>query len=247
MRFLRRRVVEPDLRELEVSHAGVTFPVAIRRRTSARRITLRVSSATGDVVLTLPDRTAISSARPFLDAHAGWIATRVKRLPERAPLVPDAVVPLRGVPHRIVQGSTARGPTRALADAAGEPVIAVCGDEAGLPGRVRRYLIAEAERDVRAAVARHAARLGATPSRVTLRDTTSRWGSCSSTGSLSFSWRLILAPPLVLDYLAAHEVAHLRELNHSQRFWTLTRDLCPRTDEAEAWLKRHGAGLHRFG
>jgi predicted metal-dependent hydrolase len=80
-----------------------------------------------------------------------------------------------------------------------------------------------------------------------VRDTTSRWGSCSATGALSFSWRLILAPPFILDYLAAHEVGHLKELNHSHRFWRVVYELCARTDEAERWLKRHGSELHRFG
>jgi predicted metal-dependent hydrolase len=92
-----------------------------------------------------------------------------------------------------------------------------------------------------------AARLGVPFGRLTLRDTRSRWGSCSSTGALSFSWRLILAPAEVLDYLAAHEVAHLKEMNHSPAFWRVLRDLCPATDSAEAWLKRNGTGLHRFG
>jgi predicted metal-dependent hydrolase len=82
---------------------------------------------------------------------------------------------------------------------------------------------------------------------VGLRDTTSRWGSCSSQGSLNFSWRLILAPAYVLDYLAAHEVAHLVHMNHSARFWKLTRKLCAETDRAEAWLKAHGKDLHRYG
>ncbi len=81
----------------------------------------------------------------------------------------------------------------------------------------------------------------------TLRDTTSRWGSCTTKGELNFSWRLILAPPVVLDYLVAHEMAHLREMNHSARFWAVAHDLCPHVDSAEAWLKRHGTGLHRFG
>ena len=100
--------------------------------------------------------------------------------------------------------------------------------------------------DVHSAVARHADALRVRPTKITLRDTRSRWGSCSSTGGLNFSWRLILAPTYVLDYLAAHEVAHLREMNHSPRFWKLVEKLCPRTAEAELWLKRHGPGLHRF-
>jgi predicted metal-dependent hydrolase len=85
------------------------------------------------------------------------------------------------------------------------------------------------------------------PKRIVLRDTASRWGSCSSTGRLNFSWRLILAPPFVLDYLAAHEVTHIVHMNHSPLFWKLTRRLFPETDRAEAWLKANGAGLHRFG
>ena len=126
-------------------------------------------------------------------------------------------------------------------------MISVPGDDAGIPGRVRRFLMAEAGRDLRAAVDRHSAVIGETARRISLRDTRSRWGSCSSAGALSFSWRLILAPPLVLDYLAAHEVAHLKELNHSGRFWRLLRGMCPDTDEAEAWLKRQGSDLHRYG
>jgi hypothetical protein len=113
--------------------------------------------------------------------------------------------------------------------------------------RVRDFLEAEAKRDLSAAVKRYTARLGVDASRITVRDTKSRWGSCSAKGALNFSWRLILAPPFVLDYLAAHEVGHLKEMNHSSRFWRVVHGLCPRTDEAEDWLKRHGTELHRFG
>ena len=100
--------------------------------------------------------------------------------------------------------------------------------------------------DLEAAVQRHAATIDVKPRRLSIRDTTSRWGSCSAAGAMSFSWRLILAPPLVLDYLAAHEVAHLVHLDHSAKFWALTRRLAPETDQAEAWLRAHGAQLHRF-
>ena len=92
-----------------------------------------------------------------------------------------------------------------------------------------------------------AARLGLTVRRVTVRDQSSRWGSCSTTGMLSFSWRLILAPSQVLDYLAAHEVAHLVEMNHSAKFWRLVQRICPDHESAKAWLDIHGADLHRYG
>jgi len=89
--------------------------------------------------------------------------------------------------------------------------------------------------------------LGVTIKRISIRDQTSRWGSCSATGVLSYSWRLVLAPPFVLDYLAAHEVAHRVELNHSPRFWRTLQRICPEMERAKTWLNAHGAGLHRYG
>ena len=97
------------------------------------------------------------------------------------------------------------------------------------------------------AVARHAAALGVEPRGIAIRDQKTRWGSASAAGRLNFSWRAVMAPPFVLDYLAAHEVAHLREMNHGPRFWSLCRGLCPETDAAERWLKAEGRGLHRYG
>ena len=93
-------------------------------------------------------------------------------------------------------------------------------------------------------MARHSATLGVKAKSITMRDTTSRWGSCSSSGALNFSWRIIMAPPEVLDYLAAHEVAHLREMNHSDRFWALVAETCPNFEAHKAWLRTHGTGLH---
>jgi predicted metal-dependent hydrolase len=210
-------------------------------------MTLRVSSATGEVVLTLPERTPLEEARRFAGAHGGWIDARLARVPERVAFENGAVVPLRGVPHRIVHWSTGPGALGPDRDEAGEPILAVSGDERRLPRRVRQFLEREAQRDLAEAVERHSAALGIPTPKLTIRDTRTRWGSCSGTGRLNFSWRLILAPPFVLDYLAAHEVAHLKEMNHSHRFWRVTHSLCPRTEEAERWLKRRGANLHRYG
>lgn len=245
-RFLRSlSAPEPD--RLSVTIDGQTVEVALRRRDTARRMTLRVSSATGEVVLTLPPSMAISGAQSFLDAHTGWVAQRLSRLPDRILFRPGALIPVRGVPHRIVHWSRVRGATHTAKDVAGVEIIAVCGDEAGISGRVRRFLSGQAEADLRDSVLRHSASLDVVARRLTLRDTRSRWGSCSSSGALSFSWRLILAPPFVLDYLAAHEVAHLKEMNHSPRFWRLVYRLCARTEEAERWLNRNGSDLHRYG
>ncbi len=113
--------------------------------------------------------------------------------------------------------------------------------------RVRDFLKKEAKRDLEAASKRAAQALGANLKRVSIRDQSSRWGSCSTTGVLSYSWRLILAPPYVLDYLAAHEAAHLIEMNHSRAFWRQVERICPDFKRAKAWLDAHGADLHRYG
>ena len=126
-------------------------------------------------------------------------------------------------------------------------MIAVHGLPEHAPRRVADFLKREARADLIAAAARHAAALGVAIGRVSIKDTTSRWGSCSASGDLSFSWRLVLAPPYVLDYLAAHEVAHRREMNHGPRYWENVARLFPDYKRAEAWLKAHGATLHRYG
>lgn len=231
---------------IEVPHAEGPFRVTVTRRAAARRFTLRVASATGAVALSMPEGASLPAARAFAEAHAGWIATRLRARPRAIPFAPGEVV-LRGVAHRIVHWSQAPGAARATRDAEGAPVIAVTGGSAHVARKVRDFLTREARRDLEAAVARHTAALGIPARKVTIRDTTSRWGSCSARGHLNFSWRLILAPPFVLDYLAAHEVAHLKELNHSHRFWALVGRLYPEVDKAERWLKRHGAELHRYG
>ena len=116
-----------------------------------------------------------------------------------------------------------------------------------MPRRLLDWLKRQAQADLRLRVDIHAKRLGLAPKRISVRDQTTRWGSCSSTGALSFSWRLILAPPFVLDYLAAHEVAHLEEMNHGPQFWALVARTMPRHDEARDWLHTHGSNLHAYG
>ncbi|MGU3666266.1 M48 family metallopeptidase [Methylobacterium sp. A49B] len=235
----------PDPDHLEVQHAGVSLRIALRRRPTARRITLRVSAATGEVVITLPSRTAINTAQLFAARHSGWIAARLARVPARVVFEPGASVPVRGVAHRLELRGT-RGGVRAEGDGE-DAVLSVACEPAHVARRIREFLVREARRDLTEAVERYVDRLGERPTRITLRDTRSRWGSCTARRELNFSWRLILAPPMVLDYLVAHEMAHLREMNHSPRFWALLHGLCSEVDAAEAWLKRHGASLHRYG
>ena len=157
-------------------------------------------------------------------------------------------MPLRGVSHAIVEIGSRRGPVVELAScAAGRPQLVVSGECDHVERRLRDWLAVEARRDLVERVAWHADNLCLKARRVTVRDQKSRWGSCSSNGSLSFSWRLIMAPPHVLDYVAAHEVAHLREMNHGPRFWALVAKTMPQCDESKRWLRTFGNELHRYG
>ncbi len=248
----RTSLLSPDLRAQDEALTVATrfgkIRVAVRRSAQARRMTLRVRSAARDVTLTLPARTAQAAARDFVQRHVGWIEQRLARLPERIPFLPGEAIPLRGVAHRIELRPGMRGLVRIEPGLRGEPpVIAVHGLPEHAPRRVADFLKREARADLLAASARHAAALGVTIGRVTIKDTTSRWGSCSAVGDLSFSWRLVLAPDYVLDYLAAHEVAHRREMNHGPRYWANVERLMPDYERAEDWLKAHGATLHRYG
>ncbi|ODN72278.1 hypothetical protein A6302_00343 [Methylobrevis pamukkalensis] len=205
-------------------------------------------------MVTIPKGGSLKAACAFVGRHADWLAARLDARPQPTAFADGALVPIRGVPHRLAATGTLRGLVRI--HPAGEPAeeaddalprLLVPGAPERFSPRVADFLRKAARADLEAAVARHARALGRTPQKIVVRDTTSRWGSCSSLGVLSFSWRLILAPPLVLDYLAAHEVAHLAEMNHGPRFWAHCTALCPETETARAWLKAHGAGLHAYG
>ncbi|MCS0503090.1 M48 family metallopeptidase [Ancylobacter mangrovi] len=237
--------VHPEPSQVTLQLTTGEVAVTLKRNARARRYTLRVRAATRDVVLTMPERGSLREALDFARRHVGWIEVRLARLPEVVAFVEGAVIPVRGVPHRIVHRPEARGTVWTGGEE--EPVLHVAGNVAHVPRRVADFLKREARRDLVEASHRHARALGVSISRVTLRDTASRWGSCSANGALSYSWRLILAPAFVLDYLAAHEVAHRREMNHGPRFWALVDRLFPERHAAERWLKKHGAELHRYG
>ena len=243
--LLYRRPSEPQT--IEIVFDRSVYPVRLRRHRQARRYTLRIQAATREVILTIPPRGTLKEARDFAQKHGGWIAARLGRLPQAAPFADGVVVPLRGVPHRIAHRPGARGTVWIETDADGERLLCVAGQAPHIDRRIGDFLRREAKRDLEAASLRFARELGLTVQRVTVRDQSSRWGSCSTTGVLSFSWRLILAPSHVLDYLAAHEVAHLIEMNHSAKFWRLVQRLCPGHERAKAWLDVHGADLHRYG
>jgi predicted metal-dependent hydrolase len=243
--LLYRRPAEPQ--SIQVVHEAVIYLVRVRRHRQARRYTLRIQAATREVVLTMPPRGSLKQAQAFAEQHGGWIAQRLHGLPQTIPFVPGAIVPLRGEPHRIVHCKGRRGTVWIEAAENGERVLCVAGDAPHVERRLADFLRREARTALEAASRGAAERLGVTVRRVSVRDQASRWGSCSTTGVLSYSWRLILAPPHVLDYLAAHEVAHLVEMNHSPRFWRLVQRICPHMRHSKNWLDANGADLHRYG
>ena len=243
--LLYRRPSEPQA--INIAFDKNIYLVRVRRHRQARRYTLRIQSATREVVLTMPPRGSLKEAREFAQKHGGWIAARLGRLPEAAPFAHGFVVPLRGISYRIVHRRDSRGVVWAETNGRGERLLCVSGDASHVNRRVTAFLKREARRDLDAASRYYAERIGARVKRITIRDQSSRWGSCSTTGVLSYSWRLILAPPFVLDYLAAHEVTHLIEMNHSPRFWRLLARLSPAMKRAKVWLDGHGTDLHRYG
>ena len=243
--LLYRRPSEPQA--IEVVFDRSVYLVRVRRHRQARRYTLRIQAATREVILTIPPRGTLKEARAFAQKHGGWIAARFGRLPEAMPFADGIVVPLRGVPHRIAHRRGARGTVWPETEDSGGRFLCVAGDAPHIDRRVGDFLRREAKRELEAASRRFAADLGVAVRRVSVRDQASRWGSCSTTGVLSYSWRLILAPSFVLNYLAAHEVAHLVEMNHSAKFWRLVQRLCPDHERAKVWLDVHGSDLHRYG
>ncbi|WP_295814585.1 SprT family zinc-dependent metalloprotease [uncultured Nitratireductor sp.] len=227
--------------------AGRELPLRIVENARARRLTLRIEPGGRGLRVTVPPGLSRSrEVEDFLNRHAGWLEEKLKKLPERPLVRPGIKIPVRGAPHLIVHEPGRRGAAH-IATRNGEAVLLVHGDLEHLPRRVADFLKREAKRDIEALVAKHTVTVGRRARAIRFRDTKSRWGSCTSDGVLSFSWRIMMAPPLVIDYLVAHEVAHLREMNHGARFWRLCRELCPETDRCKDWLKRNGTALQAIG
>ncbi|SFR40480.1 M48 family metallopeptidase [Litoreibacter janthinus] len=213
--------------------------VTLKHSAQARRMSLRVSGVDGRVSLTLPRRASLREAQAFLRAKEDWIRGHLDRQPETTWIAPGAVIPVEGRPRLVAETRT-----RAVKLLEDHILVPPGSDKAG--ARVRALLKTLARDRLAEASARYSTQLGRPFGKITLRDTRSRWGSCTSEGNLMYSWRLILAPVEVLDYVAAHEVAHLVEMNHSAAFWGNVESLMPEYKAPRHWLRTHGSGLHRF-
>ena len=229
---LPKLVVEIDGRAVEVKP---------KRHATARRMVLRLDRDGVSFTLSLPKRQSLSSAKIFLETSKIWMQNTLAHRGNQMPEQMGTTLLLRGVVVEIIKTEKLRGLVRFDINA---NTLHVPGGEAHWKRRLTEWLKQEAEKDLRAASLVYGDKMQTRFGKLTVRDQKSRWGSCTSDGALAYSWRLILAPPFVLDYVAAHEVAHLKEMNHGPRFWRLVLTHCAKTREAKQWLKLRGHELH---
>ena len=213
--------------------------VALRRSVRARRLSLRVSRVDGRVTLTLPPRTPLRDGIAFAESRADWLRGHLAQIggEERATL--GGSILYEGRDLRLI-AAPVRRPTLT------EEGLLLPDTPEKTGAQVGAFLKARARDRLAQASDLYAARLGRGYGKITLRDTRSRWGSCTSAGDLMYSWRLIMAPPAVLDYVAAHEIAHLVQMDHSPAFWALVEGLYPDHAACRRWLRAHGERLHRL-
>jgi predicted metal-dependent hydrolase len=221
---------------------GRTLPIVVRSSERAARLALRVHPARFAVEIVLPHGTSAKSALRFFESRCGWVIARAAKLPSPVPFEEGAIVPILDHPHRIVRAAPGSPVFRI-----GQGTIEVSGAPEHLARRTQRGL-RDTARSILADKTRVLARgLVRQPARISVGDASSRWGSCARSGNIKYSWRLLMAPVSVLDYVVAHEVAHLVELNHSAQFWRLVAELHPEYQRDRSWLMRHGGELHRYG
>lgn len=228
-----------DAFELQVEGRSVSVALRVDRR--AKRIILRIDPVAARPVVTIPHARHAARARRFAGDRVAWIADALGAVPRSRPLAEGASIDLRGAAHAV------RVDPAALRTEAQDGVIRLKSGRGDVAFALEAFLRREARADLTEATRRHAETLGVSFARIRIADQKRRWGSCSTSGTLSFSWRLVMAPPFVLDYVAAHEVAHLREMNHSPRFWAHVARLRPDRRAASDWLKANGSSLHAVG
>jgi len=221
------------------------IPLKIRVSARARHIGLRVDTRLGGAELVLPKGVSTKKGLSFAQSKSDWLLDHIAALPAPVLFAEGAEVPILGALHRIRHLSAKRGLNGPVWQDDG--CLFVTGDASHMARRVRDWLKAEARRELTARTVAAAQELGVVVKGITLRDPQSRWGSCSTRGTLSYSWRLILAPESVLDYVVVHEVAHRAEMNHGPKFWALVERLIPDTETPRDWLRLHGSALHRYG
>lgn len=242
----KTRLADGDL--VEVDGASVRLKVNSR----ARRISLKIDSKAREVIATAPSARQLAEALRFAEAREDWILARLAALPAPRPFHPGAVITLAGAPCRLERAAM-RIKARLIPATGDEPARLLASGEGEVFARaVERALRAEALRVLSERTQAHAIALAQPLPQIAVADARGRWGSCKpahrgEAARIRYNWRLILAPPWVLDYVAAHECAHLIEANHSPAYWAVVRQIYPEFAKARAWLRRHGEALHAHG
>lgn len=213
--------------------------IGIRRAKNARRLSLRISRLDGRVMMSIPKRTPMREARKFAAEHTDWINKQLARQPDQEKPHVGGTMLFEGQEAKIVAAKTRAARYQ-------DGLIVVPQTAQAVAPRIAAFLKNTARVRLMAASDQYAAALGVSYGRLTLRDTRSRWGSCSSGGNLMYSWRLIMAPPAVLEYVAAHEVSHLLEMNHSPDYWAVVSRIYPDYKAPRKWLRENGGHLHKF-
>lgn len=217
-------------------------PMVLRRRAQARRISLRVSRLDGRISVTAPRHVPTDEVIKFLQGHQQWLSNALSDVTPHALVGEGSILPFRGENCQVHFHGSMRGPVQKCA----QGFLRVGGRQDRVAAKLLAFFKEAARAELAAQVPELAWEIGKSAGKITLRDTRSRWGSCTSAGDLMFSWRLIMAPPEVLRYVAAHEVAHLQHMDHSPAFWDVVALLMPDYREPRAWLKKNGASLHQY-
>lgn len=214
-------------------------PVRLSVNRRARRVSIRIDGRAGEAVLVAPSERRLVDAVAFARTRSRWIEDHLSDRPEPVFLAPGCVLPFEGQ-----QITLARVAGASAARLSGAELVAG-GEGAAFSRRILTFLKRRAREALVARTEAHCRALGLPLPRVSITDPRSRWGSCTpGRGTIRYSWRVILAPPEVLDYLAAHEVAHLVHADHSPRFWAVVEQLIGDHRPHRRWLKSHGPGLH---
>jgi predicted metal-dependent hydrolase len=238
-----RDVSDPaDPSHVVIEADGAELRLVLRRHPRARRVSLRADARSGDIVLVLPRRAALNTALGFARSQAGWIRARLAQVPPPMPFADGATLEMMGAHLTIRHDPAVRGPAVRDGD-----ILRVGGRPEFVARRVRDFLRGEALRLFAGLATDKALSIGRKIAALRVADTRSRWGSCARGGKLSFSWRLVLAPAHVVDYVVAHEVAHLAHHDHGPAFWLLVDRLTPHRAAAQPWLRRNGIRLLRAG
>jgi hypothetical protein len=230
---------------LTLEVAGARVPVSLRVNPRARRLILRIAQGPAAIVVVAPSRRELKDALAFAEGQKPWIAARLKEQAPQIVFAAGAAVPILGLRHVLHHRPDAR--SGVWIEEACTPLLCVSGQASHVARRAQDFLKRLARAHLAEHTHAHCHKLGLALPRISIRDPATRWGSCSPGSGISYSWRLVMAPTFVLDYVVAHEVAHLVHMNHSKAFWRLAASLVPDVRVAIKWLAREGRELHRYG